>query len=123
MKEFKKNQILLGSLSIASYDSQGLRWKYSNPPARGKTVQLPILCSAYEKCVCGFLSFLVEFLYLCHSLFNGAVSNRVHSVVTCLTSIINVTDQSLDRLCGLVVRVSGYRSGDPGFDSRALQKM
>jgi hypothetical protein len=25
----------LGSLSIASYDSQGLRWKYSNPPPHG----------------------------------------------------------------------------------------
>jgi hypothetical protein len=25
------------------------------------------------------------------------------------------------RLCGLVVRVPGYRSGSPGFDSRALQ--
>jgi hypothetical protein len=24
-------------------------------------------------------------------------------------------------LCGLVVRVPGYRSGGPGFDSRALQ--
>jgi hypothetical protein len=28
----------------------------------------------------------------------------------------------IDRLCGLVVRVLGYRSRDPGFDSRALQK-
>jgi hypothetical protein len=27
----------------------------------------------------------------------------------------------IDRLCGLVVRVPGYRSGGPGFDSRALQ--
>jgi hypothetical protein len=27
----------------------------------------------------------------------------------------------LDHLCGLVVRVPGYRSGGPGFDSRALQ--
>jgi hypothetical protein len=27
----------------------------------------------------------------------------------------------VDRLCGLVVRVPGYRSGGPGFDSRALQ--
>jgi hypothetical protein len=27
-----------------------------------------------------------------------------------------------DRLCGLVVRVHGYRSGGPRFDSRALQK-
>jgi hypothetical protein len=28
----------------------------------------------------------------------------------------------LDRLCGLVVRVLDYRSRDPEFDSRALQK-
>jgi hypothetical protein len=27
----------------------------------------------------------------------------------------------LDRLCGLVVRVSGYRSIGPGFDSRPYQ--
>jgi hypothetical protein len=27
-----------------------------------------------------------------------------------------------DRLCGLLVRVPGYRSGGPGFDSRALQR-
>jgi hypothetical protein len=26
-----------------------------------------------------------------------------------------------DRLCGLVVRVSGYRSGGPGFDSWRFQ--
>jgi hypothetical protein len=26
---------LLSSLFVASYDSQGLRWKYSNPPANG----------------------------------------------------------------------------------------
>jgi hypothetical protein len=25
----------LGSLSVASYNSQGLRWKYSNPPPHG----------------------------------------------------------------------------------------
>jgi hypothetical protein len=28
----------------------------------------------------------------------------------------------MDRLCGLVVRVIGYRSGGPGFDSRHYQK-
>jgi hypothetical protein len=28
----------------------------------------------------------------------------------------------MDRLCGLVVRVPGYRSGGPGSDSRALQE-
>jgi hypothetical protein len=27
-----------------------------------------------------------------------------------------------DRLCGLVVRVLGYRSGGPGFDSRHYKK-
>jgi hypothetical protein len=27
----------------------------------------------------------------------------------------------VDRLCGLVVRVSGYRSRDPGYDSRRYQ--
>jgi hypothetical protein len=26
----------LGSLSVASYDSQGLRWRYSNPPPHGE---------------------------------------------------------------------------------------
>jgi hypothetical protein len=29
---------------------------------------------------------------------------------------------TFDRLCGLVVRVPGYRSGGLGFDSRALQE-
>jgi hypothetical protein len=28
----------------------------------------------------------------------------------------------MDRLCGLVVRVPGYRSGGPGIDSRELQE-
>jgi hypothetical protein len=29
----------------------------------------------------------------------------------------------IDRLCGLVVRVLGYRSGGPGFDSRHYKKI
>jgi hypothetical protein len=28
----------------------------------------------------------------------------------------------MQHLCGLAVRVPGYRSGGPGFDSRALKK-
>jgi hypothetical protein len=32
---------LLGSLSVASYDSQGLRWKYSYPPPHGDLPQEP----------------------------------------------------------------------------------
>jgi hypothetical protein len=33
---------------------------------------------------------------------------------------INKTLYGLHRLCGLVVRVPGYRSRGPGFDSRGL---
>jgi hypothetical protein len=29
--------------------------------------------------------------------------------------------EEVDRLCGLVVRVSGYRSRGPGFDFRRFQ--
>jgi hypothetical protein len=33
-----------------------------------------------------------------------------------------VGEVSADRLCGLVVKVPGYKSGGTGFDSRSLQK-
>jgi hypothetical protein len=36
--------------------------------------------------------------------------------------ILYIYYRNLDRLCGLVVRVPGYRSGGPGFNSRALQE-
>jgi len=36
-----------------------------------------------------------------------------HTIVVCISSI--------DRLCGLVVRVSGYRYRGPGFDPRRYQ--
>jgi hypothetical protein len=42
---------------------------------------------------------------------NGLLSNR----------IIIIIDLQPDRLCGLVVRVLGYRFRGPGFDSQALQ--
>jgi hypothetical protein len=35
--------------------------------------------------------------------------------------LANVSLIENDRLCGLVVRVSGYRSRGPGFDSRPYQ--
>jgi hypothetical protein len=37
-----------------------------------------------------------------------------------LLAFIHITNYAAynDRLCGLVVRVSGYRSRGPGFDSR-----
>jgi hypothetical protein len=34
---------------------------------------------------------------------------------------VKQTKDTLDRLCGLVVRVSGYRTRDPGFDSGPYQ--
>ena len=34
---------------------------------------------------------------------------------------IGVVDDERDRLCGLVVRVSGYRYRGPGFDPRRYQ--
>jgi hypothetical protein len=38
--------------------------------------------------------------------------------IMCFKRIIH----NVDCLCGLVVRVSGYRSGGPGFNSWALQE-
>jgi hypothetical protein len=32
-----------------------------------------------------------------------------------------LSEKYADRLCGLVIRVPGYRSRDPGFDSRRYQ--
>jgi hypothetical protein len=37
----------LGSLSVASYDSQGLRWKYSNPPPHGEILFFNTLFPLY----------------------------------------------------------------------------
>jgi hypothetical protein len=37
----------LGSLSVAFYDSQGLRWKYSNPPPHGVILLLSYLFFIY----------------------------------------------------------------------------
>jgi hypothetical protein len=36
-----------GSLSVASYDSRGLRWRYSNPPPHGRTTDILILRRIY----------------------------------------------------------------------------
>jgi hypothetical protein len=44
--------------------------------------------------------------------FNNAI------IIIIIITVILITY----RLCGLVVRVPGYRSGGPGFDSRALQE-
>jgi hypothetical protein len=45
--------------------------------------------------------------------FEDFTSMSMKNIVTC----VNLTD----RLCGLVVRVTGYRSRDPEFDSLCYQ--
>jgi hypothetical protein len=42
---------------------------------------------------------------------------RSHLIIKVSFNVFNVC---LDRLCGLVVRVLGYRFGGPGFDSHAI---
>jgi hypothetical protein len=40
----------------------------------------------------------------------------------CGTVIFSLFCLRSDRLCGLVVKVPGYRSGSPGFDSRHYKR-
>jgi len=56
--------------------------------------------------------------YYCLTLNQRAICNILVRV-----SIVkfHVISSSLDRLCGLVVRVSGYRYRGPGFDPRRYQ--
>jgi hypothetical protein len=49
------------------------------------------------------------FQFHLYSTFNGGISN------------LNDISSNNDRLCGLVVRVSDYRSRGPGFDTRTYQ--
>jgi hypothetical protein len=43
-------------------------------------------------------------------------------IVVLWVRLLNLIVSISDRLCGLVVRVPGYRSVDTGLDSRALQE-
>jgi hypothetical protein len=49
----------------------------------------------------------------CIAFFFGPVCNHAQT-----TYIRNPLYNMYDHLCGLVVRISGYRSRGPGFDSR-----
>jgi len=44
-----------------------------------------------------------------------------YNVVNNTSTVYCVCSYVMDRLCGLVVRVSGYRYRGPGFDSRRYQ--
>ena len=48
-------------------------------------------------------------------------STEFHDTILCLQRSKLDPILSVDRLCGLVVRVSGYRYRGPGFDSRRYQ--
>jgi uncharacterized protein YacL len=64
---------------------------------------------------CSFIYlFLIPFILLIHQLICLSIHNRIF---THFISVIVICD----RLCGLVVRVSGYRYRGPRFDSRRYQ--
>jgi hypothetical protein len=56
----------------------------------------------------------VRFLY-------GLINMYVNMKMSFMQGQIGKDALSMDRLCGLVVRVPGYRSRGPGFDSRRYQ--
>jgi hypothetical protein len=61
--------------------------------------------------------------YIC----NKIGLTNVHSVFNKVVNLwardfLSVSRIIFDRLCGLVVRVPGYRSGGRGFDSRTLKQ-
>jgi hypothetical protein len=59
---------LLGSLSVASYDSRGLRWKYSYPPPHGN--------------VCSFSSLRFKHAISCATVGNGKCGNMISGGIT-----------------------------------------
>jgi hypothetical protein len=53
---------------------------------------------------------------ICRMIYQSETLGRITEISDIRTVWVNT-----DRLCGLVVRVSGYRSRGPGFDSRRFQ--
>jgi hypothetical protein len=47
---------------------------------------------------------------------------QVPKIMDCLECVLACVRACVYRLCGLVFRVPGYRSGGPEFDSRVLQE-
>ena len=64
--------------------------------------------------------FIISSLFLPHSEFIAFPRQNLLTL-RLLMSYIYIYIYIYDRLCGLVVRVSGYRYGGPGFDSRRYQ--
>jgi len=62
----------------------------------------------------------VYFLALDHNMYTSHYSSQTIFHSTTLQNI-NICYPKIDRLCGLVVRVSGYRYRGLGFDSRCYQ--
>jgi hypothetical protein len=57
----------------------------------------------------------------CHLEIGKVYSRNMATLITRGFTIIRI-NVIKERLCGLVVRVLGYRSGGPGFDSRHYKK-
>jgi hypothetical protein len=51
------------------------------------------------------------------------LQNYYRSIISVCNLGIRHCHGKHDRLCGLVVRVPGYRSGGPGFDSQHYKKI
>jgi hypothetical protein len=76
-----------------------------------------------ENCeeVCRLKSFTLVKILTCNFCVNRESMCLLHKKRCAINAYIKTLFQVGDRLCGLVVRVSGYRSKIPGFDSRRFQ--
>jgi len=95
-------------LNISSEISEGtLIEKISNEILLMRTIQfymIPVSCNEYSDKIPNQLIHV----------------NFTEAIPLCINNFINVL-YTVDRLCGLVVRVSGYRYRGPGFDPRRYQ--
>jgi hypothetical protein len=76
----------LCSLFVASYDSQGLRWKYSNPPPHGvhrKTSDNSFIYLGYIYCSWNII--VSEYVVIINNIFlnNNAISHFLCVIVVC----------------------------------------
>jgi hypothetical protein len=80
-------------------------------------------CQCYHCEICCIIVFISMFGFLdgTQELLNWMVTLNVGNAVNFLVNLILICYNLVDRLCGLVIRVSGYRSWGSGFDSRRYQ--
>jgi hypothetical protein len=80
-----------------------------------------------SKCTVALHCIIIRICPCCQLVWNGSFRNcmrlylRIWDGEELCCIFIKHDRYALDRLCGLVVRVPGYRSRGPGFDSRRYQ--